>query len=398
MKYKLRMMLLCAIMFLIYSCAKDYADEMVISDNNVVELKQSDTELRQMIEDKLALLGEQINTALGAAETEKRAAIKVKMGEWTRSLNSMINRIETLTDEEIRKQTQRLNAQVTNIKGKIADFERLNNGRIAQLEKEIKQAMEKGDADALAKLAELKKKLNDADSNIDALNLKVDKWQEQLNSIASKDYSAVYADYKARIQALNEIDMEKRYQNIQTMLKALTISQFEALTSNDIKTINGLIGRVNDLYTRVYKQYDTIDEALDNWATQAEDECSALESLVSELEAIDLSNVETIMGNCNDYSDKIDAINSWIEDIPNFVDEIQTAVDNVQEKSAEANDLIEEINSLGNDNGIEYDEYEYADAINSIGEQLADDMNNKLQDLFDRYPHAWGGSLPSVSW
>lgn len=396
MKYKLRMMLLCAIMFLIYSCAKDYADEMVISDNNVVELKQSDTELRQMIEDKLALLGKQINTALGAAETEKRAAIKVKMGEWTRSLNSMINRIETLTDEEIRKQTQRLNEQVTNIKGKIADFERLNNGRIAQLEKEIKQAMEKGDADALAKLAELKKKLNDADSNIDALNLKVDKWQEQLNSIAAKDYSAVYADYKARIQALNEIDMEKRYQNIQTMLNALTISQFEALTSNDIKTINGLIGRVNDLYTRVYKQYDTIDEDLDNWASQAEGEYSALELLVSELEDIDLSNVETIIDNCNDYSDKIDAINSWIEDIPNFVDKIQTAVDNVQVKSAEANSLIEQVNAMGKD--IDYDDYKYEDAINSIGEQLADDMNNKLQDLFDRYPHAWGGSLPSVSW
>ena len=224
MNYKkiLNLSLLCAMMLLNGSCAKDYADEMATSDKNVAALKQTDIELRKLIQTGLATLNTQINAALSKTETEKRTAIKAKVEQWNTHMNEMIARMKTLTDKKIKEQTQRLNAQVTAIEGKIAAFEQNNKKQIEKLEADIRKAKEQGDAATLAKLQELKKRMKDADANMDAFNLKVDTWQGKLNSIASKNYSATYTELQARIQALEDIDMEKRYRNMQAMLKAPT--------------------------------------------------------------------------------------------------------------------------------------------------------------------------------
>ena len=384
-------------MLLTGSCAKDYADEMATSDKNVADLKQADAELRKLIETGLATLNSQITETLGTAETEKRAAIKAKVAEWTKNMDAMVKRMETLTEEEIQTLTQKLNAQVATIEEKIAAFDQQNSKQIEQLEQDIRKAKEEGDTATLAQLEELKKRLNEADAGMDALNQKVDNWQEQLNSIAAKDYTVTYAEYKARIEALNDIDMEKRYQNMQDMLNALAISQYETLTHDDLEAINGLFNRINDLYTKIYQQYETINGDLDDWETRAENECSELELLTSELAAIDLDGVEEVFNSYEGYEDKVDDINTWADDIQNFIDEIQSAVEEVDEKVQEASDLAEEINNLME--SLEIVEHsETVGAIDSIGEQLADDMNNKLQELSDSYPWAWGGSTPSVSW
>lgn len=399
MNYKkiIQLSLLCAMMLLTGSCAKDYADEIATSDKNVADLKQADIELRKLIQTGIATLNEQITAALNETEKEKRAAIKAKVEQWTKNMDAMVKRMETLTDEEIQKQTQKLNAQVTTIEGKIAAFEEHNNKQIAQLEEDIRKAKEQGDAATLAKLEELKNRLKEADESMDALNQKVDKWQGQLNSIAAKDYTATYAAYKKRIEALNDIDMEKRYQNMQAMLKALSISQYETLTHDDLEAINGLINRINNLYKNVYQQYETIDGDLNDWEMKAESECSDLETLASELASIDLDAVEEVFNNYDGYDGKVDDINTWADDFQNFIDEIQNAVQEVDEKVQEAGDLAEEINNdISNLEVVDHSET--VGAIDSIGQQLADDMNAKLQELSDAYPHAWGGSTPSVSW
>lgn len=400
MNYKkiLSLSLLCAMMILGGSCAKDYADEQATSDKNVADLKLADIELRKLIQTGLATLTEQINAALSKTEAEKRAAIKAKVEQWNTHMNEMIDRMETLTNEKIQELTQKLNAQITAIEGKIAAFEQKNNKQISQLEEDIRKAKEQGDAATLAKLEELKKRLKDADAAMDALNQKVDTWQDKLNSIASKDYSATYTELQTRIQTLNDIDMEKRYENMQTMLKALTISQYEELTHDDLQTINGFISRINHLYNNVYKQYDKIESDLDDWETRAESECDDLETAMNDLESIDLESIEQLFDSYDGYDEKVNDMENWANEIQNFIDEVQSGADEVDEKLNDTVSAVEEIDQIGPNMNVDEDIFQSNEVINEIGAQLADDMNAKLQELSDKYPHAWGGTTPSVSW
>ena len=390
--------ILFTMMLLTCSCAKDYMDEIAESDKNVVNLKQTDIELRALIETELLALNSKINAALSKSETEKRLAIKNKIEQWTTSMNEMIARMENLSNVKIQEKTQKLNAQLTSINAKIAAFEQHNTQQIAQLEQDIQNARNQADAATLAKLEVLKKRLVDADANMDALNQKMNSWQNKLNTIASKDYSVIYTKYKSRLQQLNNIDMETRYQNMQAMLKALTISEYESLTHNDLKTINGFITRINRIYNQVYKQYDNIDSNLKDWETRAEDECSALDNLTSDLEAIDLDGVEQVIDNYEGYDDKVNEVESWAQEFENFKADVEGVVNEVESKISEAEEAIEEIDSTIHGIDTNDEDLNAAEIINQWGEQLAEDMNSKLQDLSDRYPNAWGGTTPSVSW
>lgn len=400
MNYKkiLTLALLGTTMLLASSCAKEYADEIATSDKNVADLKQTDIELRKMIETGFATLNQQLNQALSDTEKEKRAAIKKKVEEWTLHMNDMITRMETLTNDEIKKLTKKLDAQVAAIEGKIENFQKHNNDQMDKMEKAIQKAKEDGDKATLAKLEGLKKRLKDADAAMDALNQKVDTWQDKLNSIASKDYSATYTELQTRIQALNDIDMEKRYENMQTMLKALTISQYEELTHDDLQTINGFISRINHLYNNVYKQYDNIESDLDNWETRAESECDDLETAMNDLESIDLESIEQLFDSYDGYDEKVNDMENWANEIQNFIDEVQSGADEVDEKLNDTVSAVEEIDQIGPNMNVDEDIFQSNEVINEIGAQLADDMNAKLQELSDKYPHAWGGTTPSVSW
>lgn len=399
MNYKkiLTLALLGTTMLLASSCAKEYADEIATSDKNVADLKQTDIELRKMIETGFATLNQQLNQALSDTEKEKRAAIKKKVEEWTLHMNDMITRMETLTNDEIKKLTKKLDAQVAAIEGKIENFQKHNNDQMDKMEKAIQKAKEDGDKATLAKLEGLKKRLKDADANMDALHQKMDTWQGKLNTIASKDYSATYTELLTRIQALNDIDMERRYQNMQNMLKALTISQYEALTREDLNTINGFIRRISRLYSDIYQRHDDIESDLENWASTAENECGDLESLTNDLSGIDLHEVEEVFNEYEGYDEKVSDVETWADNFLNFIDEVQSAVDEVESKIDEASGVADEIEQMAAN--LEVGElHEYYDQIDQIGSDLADAMNQKIQELADAYPHAWGGSPPEVTW
>ena len=69
---------------------------------------------------------------------------------------------------------------------------------------------------------------------------------------------------------------------------------------------------------------------------------------------------------------------------------MQSAVDEVESKIDEASGVADEIEQMAAN--LEVGElHEYYDQIDQIGSDLADAMNQKIQELADAYPHAWGG-------
>lgn len=393
--HKTLTMLLAGIVILFTSCAKDYADEQSTSDANVAALKQTDIELRKLIQSQLPTLNAQFDASLNSVESEKREVIMAKVKEWTEKMNLMIEEMEQLTDQKISQRTVHLANQTKAIEEKIEAYKQHNNEQIALLEKQIKEAQANGDDATTNKLEALRQRLVDAGKNINDINKKVDTWESKLNDIAKTDHSAVYTELKSRIPQIDNIDLIDHYKKLQAMTQTFVKMEYDKLTTPDLQVIIRLVEKIESVYEGVYPRNDEIMEKLKEWEVRAPNECIELENTYQDLENIDLSPIEDAFDECLERLALIEDMTNWAEEIEDFASEVENAVQEANDKAEECQQLIEEISSYNlSDYDIDYGSIDFE----HIGTTLADEINNKLQELSDRHPHAWGGTTPSVSW